>query len=57
MIARGKQGIALVPEIALTPQAVARYAGRFPGCVALLHSGLTDGERATCGAGAPARGL
>jgi primosomal protein N' (replication factor Y) len=44
-IARGKQGIALVPEIALTPQAVARYAGRFPGRVALLHSGLTHGER------------
>ena len=45
VIARGKRGIALVPEIALTPQAVARYAGRFPGRVALLHSGLTDGER------------
>jgi primosomal protein N' (replication factor Y) len=43
--AQGKRGIALVPEIALTPQAVARYAGRFPGRVALLHSGLTDGER------------
>jgi primosomal protein N' (replication factor Y) len=35
----------LVPEIALTPQAVARFAGRFPGRVALLHSGLTDAER------------
>jgi primosomal protein N' (replication factor Y) len=45
VMARGKQGIALVPEIALTPQAMARYAGRFPGRVALLHSGLTDGER------------
>jgi primosomal protein N' (replication factor Y) (superfamily II helicase) len=45
VIARGKQGIALVPEIALTPQAVARYAGRFPGRIALLHSGLSDGER------------
>jgi primosomal protein N' (replication factor Y) len=45
VIARGKRGIALVPEIALTPQAVARYAGRFPGQIALLHSGLTDGER------------
>jgi primosomal protein N' (replication factor Y) len=45
VIAQGKRGIALVPEIALTPQAVARYAGRFPGRVALLHSGLTDGER------------
>jgi primosomal protein N' (replication factor Y) len=45
VIARGKRGLALVPEIALTPQAVARYAGRFPGRVALLHSGLTEGER------------
>ncbi len=45
VIAQGKRGIVLVPEIALTPQAVARYAGRFPGRVALLHSGLTDAER------------
>ena len=44
-IARGRRGIVLVPEIALTPQAMARFAGRFPGRVALLHSGLTDGER------------
>ncbi len=41
----GQRAIVLVPEIALTPQAMARYAGRFPGKVALLHSGLTDGER------------
>jgi primosomal protein N' (replication factor Y) len=45
VIARGERGIVLVPEIALTPQAMARYAGRFPGRVALLHSGLSDGER------------
>jgi primosomal protein N' (replication factor Y) len=44
-IARGLRGIVLVPEIALTPQAMARFAGRFPGRVALLHSGLTDAER------------
>jgi primosomal protein N' (replication factor Y) (superfamily II helicase) len=44
-IARGRTGIVLVPEIALTPQAVARFAGRFPGRVALLHSGLTQPER------------
>ena len=44
-IARGKRGIVLVPEIALTPQAMARFAGRFPGRVALLHSGLSDAER------------
>ncbi|HEX6541548.1 MAG TPA: primosomal protein N' [Ktedonobacterales bacterium] len=42
---RGLRGIVLVPEIALTPQALERYAGRFPGRVALLHSGLSDGER------------
>ncbi|MGE5333929.1 MAG: primosomal protein N' [Nitrososphaerota archaeon] len=44
-LARGERGIVLVPEIALTPQALERYAGRFPGRVALLHSGLTDAER------------
>ncbi len=45
VIARGQRGLALVPEIALTPQAMARYAGRFPGRVALLHSGLSEAER------------
>ena len=45
IIARGRRGLVLVPEIALTPQAVARFAGRFPGRVALLHSGLTPAER------------
>jgi primosomal protein N' (replication factor Y) len=44
-LARGRRGIVLVPEIALTPQAMARYAGRFPGRIALLHSGLSDAER------------
>ncbi len=41
----GRQAIVLVPEIALTPQTVRRFVGRFPGRVGLLHSGLTDGER------------
>jgi primosomal protein N' (replication factor Y) (superfamily II helicase) len=45
VIERGQRGLVLVPEIALTPQAMARFAGRFPGRVALLHSGLTDAER------------
>ena len=45
VIARGERGLVLVPEIALTPQAMERYAGRFPGRVALLHSGLTASER------------
>jgi primosomal protein N' (replication factor Y) (superfamily II helicase) len=45
VIERGQRGLVLVPEIALTPQAMARFAGRFPGRVALLHSGLTTAER------------
>ncbi len=35
----------LVPEISLTPQMVKRVVGRFGTQVALLHSGLSDGER------------
>ncbi|HEX6482186.1 MAG TPA: primosomal protein N' [Ktedonobacteraceae bacterium] len=45
MIAQGRRGIVLVPEIALTAQAIQRFAGRFPGRVAIIHSALTDGER------------
>ena len=45
MIAQGKRGIVLVPEIALTAQAIYRFAGRFPGRVAIIHSALSDGER------------
>ncbi len=45
MIDRGKRGIVLVPEIALTAQAIQRFAGRFPGRVAIIHSALTAGER------------
>ncbi|MCB0029252.1 MAG: DEAD/DEAH box helicase, partial [Anaerolineales bacterium] len=41
----GRQAMVLVPEIALTPQTVRRFAARFPGRVAVLHSRLTDGER------------
>lgn len=40
----GKSGIVLVPEIALTPQTVARFRARFPR-TAVLHSGLTESER------------
>jgi len=43
--ARKKSAIVLVPEISLTPQTVGRFASRFPD-VAVLHSGLTDSERA-----------
>ncbi len=42
---RGQRAIVLVPEISLTPQTVRRFAARFPGRVALLHSRLSDGER------------
>jgi primosomal protein N' (replication factor Y) len=44
-LAHGRQAIVLVPEIALTPQTVARFAGRFPGRVTVIHSGLSRGER------------
>lgn len=44
-LARGRSGILLVPEIALTPQTVRRFRARFGDAVAVLHSGLSDGER------------
>ncbi|MFC1924242.1 primosomal protein N' [Chloroflexota bacterium] len=44
-IALGKRGLVLVPEIALTPQTIERFASRFPGRVALLHSKLSLGEQ------------
>lgn len=41
-----KQGaIVLVPEIALTPQTVGRFSARFGNRIAVLHSGLTAGQR------------
>ncbi|GER84750.1 hypothetical protein KTAU_33860 [Thermogemmatispora aurantia] len=45
LIARGKKGLVLVPEIAITAQAIQRVAGRFPGRVAIIHSALSPGER------------
>src|SRR5207245_11340167 len=44
-LARGYGVIVLVPEIALTPQVVARFVARFGERVALLHSALSAGER------------
>ena len=44
-LARGEGVIVLVPEIALTPQTVARFQARFGDTVALLHSALSEGER------------
>lgn len=45
VLARGRSAIVLVPEIALTPQTVSRFRAHFGDQVAVLHSGLSDGER------------
>jgi primosomal protein N' (replication factor Y) len=45
-LARGRGAILLVPEISLTPQTVSRVRGAFGDQVAVLHSGLSDAERA-----------
>jgi primosomal protein N' (replication factor Y) (superfamily II helicase) len=42
---RGEQSLVLVPEIALTPQLIARFRARFDLPIAVLHSGLNDSER------------
>ena len=42
---KGKNAILLVPEISLTPQIMASFKARFGDFVALLHSGLSAGER------------
>jgi primosomal protein N' (replication factor Y) len=42
---QGRTAIVLVPEIALTPQAVDRFRSVFGDDVAVLHSALSDGER------------
>ncbi len=43
--ADGRDVLVLVPEISLTPQAVDRFYGRFGKDIAVLHSGLSAGER------------
>lgn len=45
VLREGRQAIVLVPEIALTAQVVQRFAARFPGRIAVQHSGLSPGER------------
>ena len=45
VLERGQGAIVLVPEIALTPQAVSRFRAHFGSQVAVLHSGLSEGER------------
>ncbi|MBN1419297.1 MAG: primosomal protein N' [Planctomycetes bacterium] len=44
-VEKGRQGIVLIPEIALTPQTVRRFRERFHR-VAVQHSMLSDGDRA-----------
>lgn len=44
VLEQGKQVLVLVPEIALTPQTLARFENRFAG-VGIMHSGLTDQQR------------
>ena len=44
-IARGRTAIFLVPEISLTPQMLAQLRARFKGEAAILHSGLSAGEK------------
>jgi primosomal protein N' (replication factor Y) len=45
ILPRGRQAIVLLPEISLTAQAVSIYRARFGDRVAILHSGLSLGER------------
>lgn len=45
VLQKGREAIVLVPEIALTPQMVDRFKGRFGSKVAVLHSALSAGEK------------
>ncbi|MFE8699022.1 primosomal protein N' [Cytobacillus sp. FJAT-54145] len=45
VLQEGKEAIFLIPEISLTPQMVKRFKGRFGDQVAVLHSGLSTGEK------------
>lgn len=45
VMAKGRTAIMLVPEIALTPQMVERFKSRLGDAVAVLHSGLSQGEK------------
>lgn len=44
-LASGKTAVMLVPEISLTPQVLKNFRRRFGENVAILHSGLSEGER------------
>ncbi len=45
VISHGKNAILLVPEISLTPNMLRLFRQRFGDCVAILHSGLSAGEK------------
>lgn len=45
VIKKGAEAIVLVPEISLTPQMVNRFKARFGSKVAVMHSGLSTGEK------------
>jgi primosomal protein N' (replication factor Y) len=45
-VAAGRQALVLVPEISLTPQATRRFRERLGFDIAILHSGLSETERA-----------
>ena len=42
---KGEEALVLVPEISLTPQMVLNFRKRFGTSIAILHSGLSDGEK------------
>ena len=44
-LALGRGALFLVPEIALTTQTLQRVVTRFPGRVAVVHSGISAGEQ------------
>ncbi|MBQ9745615.1 MAG: primosomal protein N' [Clostridia bacterium] len=46
IVKQGRQAIVLVPEIALTWQSVSLFAGRFGERLAVMHSSLSEGEKA-----------
>ncbi len=45
VLAAGQQVLVLVPEIGLTPQTLRRFERRFQVPIAVMHSGLSEGER------------
>ena len=45
VLEKGKTGIILIPEIALTPQTVRRFKAAFTEKIAVFHSKMSPGER------------